>query len=106
MMSSQSSCYIPFAHYALIYVDSTGKLRWQESASVMERDTTLFTLDIRQAFLETLGEKVGFHQTISGCTSIPPLSLRVDTDLTSISSTYSASSWQRSHVHDQQPFGR
>ncbi|OQE19452.1 hypothetical protein PENSTE_c015G01815 [Penicillium steckii] len=66
MMSSQSPCHIPFAHYALIYVDSSGKLGCEESASIMEQNTTLFTPDVRQAFLETLGEKIGFPQPIAG----------------------------------------
>lgn len=75
MMSSQSPCHIPFAHYALIYVDSSGKLGCEESASIMEQNTTLFTPDVRQAFLETLGEKIGFPQPIAGCTSICFLNL-------------------------------
>lgn len=59
------SCHIPFAHYALIYVDSTGKLGCQESPSIIEQNVTLFTPDVRQTFLELLGEKVGFQQPIS-----------------------------------------
>jgi hypothetical protein len=65
-MAPQSSCHIPFAHYALIYVDSTGKLGCEESPSITEQNMTLFSPDVRQTFLETLGEKIGLHQPLSG----------------------------------------
>lgn len=67
MAAPQPSCHIPFAHYALIYVDSAGKLGCEESASIMDQNLTLFTPDVRQTFLETLGEKIGFHQPLVGC---------------------------------------
>lgn len=66
MAAPQPSCHIPFAHYALIYVDSAGKLGCEESASIMDQNITLFTPDVRQTFLETLGEKIGFHQPLVG----------------------------------------
>lgn len=65
-MAPQSSCHIPFAHYALIYVDSAGKLGCEESASITEQNMTLFSPDVRQSFLETLGEKIGLHQPLAG----------------------------------------
>lgn len=74
MMAPQSSCHIPFAHYALIYIDSAGKLGCEESASITEQNMTLFSPDVRQTFLETLGEKIGLHQPLSGGMFLYPTS--------------------------------
>lgn len=52
---------MPFAHYAMIYLDNEGKLKVDESASIQEQDSTIFTPEVRQNFLEILGERIGFH---------------------------------------------
>ncbi|KAJ5754675.1 hypothetical protein N7533_004218 [Penicillium manginii] len=42
------------------------KLGCEESPSITEQNMTLFSPDVRQTFLETLGEKIGLHQPLSG----------------------------------------
>ncbi|KAL4890364.1 hypothetical protein BDV59DRAFT_97272 [Aspergillus ambiguus] len=53
---------LPFAHYALIYMDNMGKLKVSESPSIREQHDTLFTPDVREKFLEILGPKIGYHK--------------------------------------------
>lgn len=53
---------MPYAHYALIYLDNEGKLKVDESASIQEQNSTIFTPEVRQNFLEILGERIGFQQ--------------------------------------------
>lgn len=53
---------MPYAHYALIYLDNEGKLKVDESASIQEQKSTIFTPEVRQNFLEILGERIGFQQ--------------------------------------------
>lgn len=62
--SRPSSLRESFAHYALICVDNEGKLRVDESASIQEQNSTIFTPEVRQNFLEILGERLGFYQPI------------------------------------------
>lgn len=62
--SRPSPVRIPFAHYALIYLDNEGKLKVDESASIQEQNSTIFTSEVRQNFLEILGERIGYHQPI------------------------------------------
>ena len=62
MTPSRSSFRLPYAHYALIYLDSEGKLKVDESSSIQEQNSTIFTPEVRQNFLEILGERIGFHQ--------------------------------------------
>ncbi|KAJ5948907.1 hypothetical protein N7454_002214 [Penicillium verhagenii] len=61
MAQSRSTFRMPYAHYAMIYVDSEGKLKCDESASIQERNSTLFTSEVRQNFLEILGERAGIQ---------------------------------------------
>lgn len=62
MAPSRSSHFrMPFAHYAMIYLDNEGKLKVDESASIQEQNSTIFTPEVRQNFLEILGERIGFH---------------------------------------------
>lgn len=49
----------------MIYLDREGKLKVEESQSIQEQNTTLFTPEVRQNFLEKLGDGIGFHQPIS-----------------------------------------
>lgn len=65
MTPTRSSFRLPYAHYALIYLDSEGKLKVDESPSIQEQNSTVFTPEVRQNFLEILGEKIGFHQPIT-----------------------------------------
>lgn len=55
---------MPYAHYALIYLDNEGKLKVDESASIKEQNSTIFTPEVRQNFLEILGERIGLHQPL------------------------------------------
>jgi midasin (ATPase involved in ribosome maturation) len=63
-LSRPSSSGMPFAHYALIYLDNEGKLKVDESASIQEQSSTIFTPEVRQNFLEILRECIGFQQPI------------------------------------------
>jgi hypothetical protein len=45
----------------MIFVDHDGKIRVDESASIQEQNQTVFTPDVRQNFLEVLGERIGYH---------------------------------------------
>lgn len=62
MTPPRKSINLPYEHYAMIYLDSEGKLKVQESASIQEQSSTVFTPEVRQNFLEILGERIGFHQ--------------------------------------------
>jgi len=64
MASSRSSFRLPYAHYALIYLDNEGNLKVDESASIKEQNSTVFTPEIRQNFLEILGERIGYQQPV------------------------------------------
>ncbi|KAJ5182869.1 hypothetical protein N7492_000485 [Penicillium capsulatum] len=61
MAPSRPSINLPYEHFAMIYLDSEGKLKVHESASIQEQNSTVFTPDVRQNFLEILGERIGFH---------------------------------------------
>lgn len=62
MTSSRPAINLPYEHYAMIYLDSEGKLKVHESSSIQEQNSTVFTPEVRQNFLEILGERIGFHQ--------------------------------------------
>lgn len=64
MTPTRSSFRLPYAHYALIYLDSEGKLKVEESPSIQEQNSTVFTPEVRQNFLEILSERIGFHQPV------------------------------------------
>ncbi|KKK22477.1 hypothetical protein ARAM_000617 [Aspergillus rambellii] len=55
---------LPFAHYALIYLDNMGRLKVAESPSIQEQHGTVFTPDVREKFLEILGSKIGYHKPL------------------------------------------
>jgi len=65
MTPTRSTFRLPYAHYAMIYLDNEGKLRVDESPSIQEQSSTIFTPQVRQNFLDILGEKIGFHQPSS-----------------------------------------
>lgn len=65
MTPTRSSFRLPYAHYALIYLDNEGKLKVDESPSIQEQNSTVFTPEVRQNFLEILGERIGFHQPVA-----------------------------------------
>lgn len=65
MTPTRSAFRLPYAHYAMIYLDNEGKLKVDESPSIQEQNSTLFTPDVRQNFLEILGERIGYHQPIA-----------------------------------------
>ncbi|KAL2818463.1 hypothetical protein BDW59DRAFT_165537 [Aspergillus cavernicola] len=46
---------LPFAHYALIYLDNMGKVKMAASPSIQEHTRSVFTPDVREKFLESLG---------------------------------------------------
>lgn len=72
MMTPRSPSRLPYAHYALIYLDSDGKFKVEQSASIQEQNSTVFTPEVRQNFLEILGERIGFHQPAARRTSQYP----------------------------------
>ncbi|KAJ5109313.1 hypothetical protein N7456_005988 [Penicillium angulare] len=63
MAQSRSSFRLPYAHYAMIYLDNEGKIKVEESQSIQEQNSTLFTPEVRQNFLEILGERVGYQSS-------------------------------------------
>lgn len=52
----QRSFHMPYAHYAMIYLDGEGKIKIDESPSIQEQNCTLFTSEVRQNFLDIIGE--------------------------------------------------
>ncbi|KAF3403911.1 Uncharacterized protein F1880_010277 [Penicillium rolfsii] len=58
---------VPFEHYVLIYVDDKRKLRVKESDSIREETSIVFTPEVRQNFLEILGDGID-HHPVTGCT--------------------------------------
>lgn len=64
MTNSRSSFRPPYAHFAMIYLDRDGKLKVDESSSIQEQNSTVFTPEVRQNFLEILGERIGYHAPI------------------------------------------
>ncbi|KAJ5381566.1 uncharacterized protein N7496_003994 [Penicillium cataractarum] len=67
---------MPYAHYALIYLDNEGKLKVDESASIKEQKSTIFTPEVRQNFLEILGERIGFQQPLRRTLDASPRRVR------------------------------
>ncbi|KAL2868222.1 uncharacterized protein BJX67DRAFT_380417 [Aspergillus lucknowensis] len=63
---------LPFAHYALIYLDNMGKLKVSESPSIQEQNRTVFTPEVREKFLEILGSKIGYHKPLLRRASAAP----------------------------------
>lgn len=61
MTNSRSSFRPPYTHFAMIYLDRDGKLNVEESPSIQEQNSTVFTAEVRQNFLEILGERIGYH---------------------------------------------
>ena len=61
MANSRSSFRPPHAHFAMIYLDRDGKLKVDESSSIQEQNSTVFTPEVRQNFLEILGERIGYY---------------------------------------------
>lgn len=56
-MSRQGHYQIPFAHYAMIFIDETGRLRVDESPSIKAKTRTFFTPDDRERFMDLVGSK-------------------------------------------------
>ncbi|GFG18527.1 uncharacterized protein YDR124W, partial [Aspergillus lentulus] len=61
-LSMRSSINIPYAHYAMIYLDNVDRLKVTESPSVQEQNETVFTPEVRERFLEILGAKIGYQR--------------------------------------------
>ncbi|BCR85899.1 uncharacterized protein ACHE_21357S [Aspergillus chevalieri] len=57
-----SSFHLPFAHYAMVYLDNMGRLRTSESSSIQEQGGTVFTPEVRERFLEILGGRIGYQR--------------------------------------------
>ncbi|KAH1912422.1 hypothetical protein KXW47_007989, partial [Aspergillus fumigatus] len=60
-LSVRSSINIPYAHYAMIYIDNMGRLKVIESPSIQEQNETVFTTEVCERFLEILGAKIGYQ---------------------------------------------
>ena len=67
MPSMRPSFHLPFAHYAMVYLDNMGRLRTSESPSVQEQGETLFTPEVRENFLEILGGQIGYQRPTLRC---------------------------------------
>ncbi|KAJ5609534.1 hypothetical protein N7528_010101 [Penicillium herquei] len=63
MTPIQSTFRLPYTHYAMIYLDNEGKVKVDESASILDQRSTLFTPEVRQNFLEILGEKMSLQRS-------------------------------------------
>ncbi|EDP47809.1 conserved hypothetical protein [Aspergillus fumigatus A1163] len=74
-LSVRSSINIPYAHYAMIYLDNMGRPKVMESPSIQEQNETVFTTEVRERFLEILGAKVGYQppmvQRLSAASAAP-----------------------------------
>lgn len=46
---------IPYSHYALLYIDSNGKLGVEVSPSIGGSESAIFTQDVRGQFLRSVG---------------------------------------------------
>ncbi|KAJ9268401.1 hypothetical protein DTO212C5_5553 [Paecilomyces variotii] len=57
-MSHQGHVQIPYAHYAMIFIDEMGRLRVDESPSIKAKTRTFFTPEDRERFMELVGTKV------------------------------------------------
>ena len=62
MSTSQPSFTLPYDHYAMVYIDHEGNLKVRESQSIQEHESSVFTLEVRQNFLEILGERIYRHR--------------------------------------------
>ncbi|CAG8140947.1 unnamed protein product, partial [Penicillium nalgiovense] len=76
MTNSRSSFRPPYAHFAMIYLDRDGKLKVDESSSIQEQNSTVFTPEVRQNFLEILGERIGYHAPIRQTMDASPRRVR------------------------------
>ncbi|KAJ6094337.1 Protein of unknown function DUF2841 [Penicillium canescens] len=72
MTNSCSSFRPPYAHFAMIYLDRDGKLEIIESSSIREQNSTVFTPEVRQNFLEILGERIGYNAPVLQTTDTSP----------------------------------
>jgi hypothetical protein len=61
-LSVHSSINIPYAHYAMIYLDNMGRLKVMESPSIQKQNGTVFTTEACERFLEILGAKIGYQR--------------------------------------------
>jgi hypothetical protein len=61
-LSVRSSINVPYAHYAMIYLDNMGRLKATESPSIQEQNRTVFAPEVCERFLEILGAKVGYQR--------------------------------------------
>ncbi|GFF76820.1 hypothetical protein IFM62136_09415 [Aspergillus lentulus] len=73
-LSVHSSIDIPYAHYAMIYLDNMGRLNVTESPSIQEQNGTVFTLEVRERFLEILGAKTGHPRPMARSAGATPYS--------------------------------
>ncbi|KAJ5958584.1 uncharacterized protein N7479_005734 [Penicillium vulpinum] len=76
MTNSRASFRPPYAHFAMIYLDRDGKLRVDESSSIQEQKSTVFTAEVRQNFLEILGERIGYHAPVRQTMDTSPRRVR------------------------------
>ena len=64
-MTNSRSLFRPlYAHFAMIYLDHDGKLKVDESSSIQEQNSTVFTAEVCQNFLEVLDERIGYHAPV------------------------------------------
>ncbi|KAJ9482721.1 hypothetical protein VN97_g10703 [Penicillium thymicola] len=66
----------PYAHFAMIYLDHDGKVKVDESSSIQEQNSTVFTPEVCQNFLEVLDERIGYHAPVHKTTDTSPRRVR------------------------------
>lgn len=55
---------LPFAHYAMIYIDDTGRLDVSVSPSIQGKSGSVFTRDLQQKFVQALEGEDGYQPSI------------------------------------------
>ncbi|GIJ84928.1 hypothetical protein Asppvi_003783 [Aspergillus pseudoviridinutans] len=70
-----SSINIPYAYYAMIYLDNMGRLKVIKSPSIQKHNGTVFTTEVCERFLKLLGAKVRYQhpkvQRLSAASATP-----------------------------------
>lgn len=64
MANSYSSFRSQYAHFAMISLNSDGKLEVIESTPIREQNPTVFTPEVHQNFIMGLGECIGYHAPV------------------------------------------
>lgn len=64
MANSYSSFRSLYAHFAMISLNSDGKLEVVESTPIRKQNSTVFTPEVHQNFIISLGECIGYYAPV------------------------------------------